>query len=231
MIIHILPLLTDNYAYVLEENGTAAIIDPGEASPVLEFLERQNLRLTHILCTHHHGDHIGGVLELKRQTQAKVYASAYDAARIAGTDEGLKEGDTVLGFQVLETPGHSRGHICFFGGKALFCGDTLFSLGCGRLLEGTAEQMWESLQKIKALPDDTNIYCGHEYTQSNARFCLSIEPENEALKRRYEEITKLRAAGKPTLPVTLTTEKDTNVFLRAQTPERFAELRTLKDRF
>ncbi|MCD8498280.1 MAG: hydroxyacylglutathione hydrolase [Alphaproteobacteria bacterium] len=235
--IHPIPILNDNYAYVIENTGQAAVIDPGEAPPVLTFLKERGLTLTHILCTHHHGDHIGGVTELKAITHASVIGPAAEQERIPGMDKLVRENDTftILGqeFKVLETPGHTRGHICFYAPslKAAFTGDTLFSLGCGRLFEGTAEEMWESLQKITALPDDTLIYCGHEYTESNARFCMSVEPDNQVLAARMTEIKDLRAAGKPTLPVTLSSEKACNVFLHANKSARFAELRALKDSF
>jgi hydroxyacylglutathione hydrolase len=237
MTTHILPLLTDNYAYVLEKQGKAAVIDPGEAAPVLAFLRQTNLRLTDILCTHHHGDHIGGVAELKGATGALVTGPDKEQARISGMDRLVKDGDRVevLGetFEAIETPGHTRGHVCYYapGLKALFSGDTLFSLGCGRLFEGTAAEMWASLQKLAALPGDTLVYCGHEYTLANGRFCLSHEPDNKALIARMAEIEALRAAGKPTLPVSLASEKASNIFLRAGSAERFAELRALKDQF
>lgn len=227
MTIHILPLLTDNYAYVIEHVGTAIIIDPGEAAPVLQFLKTKNLRLTHILCTHHHGDHVGGVVELKKQTGASVIGAAADHHRLPFLDVLVKDGDITEGLHVIETPGHTQGHICYYSPalNALFAGDTLFSLGCGRLLEGSADQMWASLQKLMALPDETLLYAGHEYTASNARFCLSIDPDNQALQNRAAQLQT------PTYPVTLSTEKQTNIFLKAKSPAEFAGLRTLKDNF
>lgn len=229
MIIHILPLLTDNYAYVIEQNSTAMVIDPGEAAPVLGFLKTKNLRLTHILCTHHHGDHVAGVPELKTQTGARVIGSAADHYRLPFLDILVKDGNITEGLHVIETPGHTQGHICYYSPtmKALFAGDTLFSLGCGRLLEGTADQLWGSLQKLIALPDETNLYAGHEYTASNARFCLSLDPDNEALQKRAAHIQTI----KPTYPVSMATEKQTNIFLKAKSPAEFAELRALKDKF
>lgn len=237
MTIHILPVLDDNYSYVWEHEGRAAVIDPGEAAPVASFLKDRNLALTHILCTHHHGDHIGGVADLKAASGAVVIGPAAETARIPGMDKEVREADRfeISGqeFTVLETPGHTRGHIVFYapGLRAAFTGDALFSLGCGRLFEGTAEEMWASLQKIMALPDETLIYCGHEYTLSNARFCQHVEPDNEALARRIAEVSALRAAGRPSLPVTLAAEKACNAFLRAGSARRFGELRALKDRF
>lgn len=229
MTIHILPILTDNYAYIIEESGKAMVADPGEAAPVIRFLEQNALTLTHILCTHHHGDHVGGVMELKAKTNAAVIGPAKE--RIEGVDILVKHGDHVEGFEVIETPGHTLGHVCYYAPGILFSGDTLFSMGCGRLFEGTPTDMWASLQKLSNLPDDTHVYCGHEYTQSNGRFCLSIEPDNSDIVLRMAEVAELRSSGKPTLPVTLGTEKSTNLFLRAGSVERFAELRRMKDLF
>lgn len=235
--VHIIPLLTDNYAYALEKNGDAAVIDPGEAAPVLAFLNDKGLTLTHILCTHHHGDHIGGAPELKAETGALVIGPASETARIPFMDKLVREGDMfdVCGetLHVIETPGHTRGHVCYYapGLKALFSGDTLFSLGCGRLFEGSANEMWNSLQKLTALPDETKLYCGHEYTAANARFCAYSEPENTALQERIAEIERLRSAGLPTIPSTLASEKTCNVFLRAGSAERFGVLRAQKDSF
>lgn len=233
-----IPMLRDNYSYLLiAEDERAAIIDPTEAEPAVHEIERRNLSLRFILNTHHHGDHTGGNAELKRRYGCKTAAPAADLHRIADVDIPLREGD-VFSFggdaaKIIETPGHTSGHICFYfkAAKALFCGDTLFSLGCGRLFEGTAEQMWRSLSKIMALPDGTLVYCGHEYTEANGRFCLNVEPDNTALQRRMAEVVKLRAAGRPTIPATLGEEKHANAFLRAGNAERFAALRARKDGF
>lgn len=233
----IIPVLDDNYAYLLEgENGETGIVDPGEAAPVILELERRGLRPDIIFNTHHHGDHIAGNAEFKRLHDAKLAAPEKEQSRIDGIDIKLAEG-TSFSFggepvHILETPGHTRGGLCihFPESKILFTGDTLFSMGCGRLFEGTPAQMWESFGKIKALPDETQIFCGHEYTLSNGEFCLCIEPDNPALRRRMEEVRTLRDQGQPTLPVTLGIEKQTNAFLRAGSAERFAELRALKDR-
>lgn len=236
MEIKLIPLLKDNYACLLQDDsGKVAVVDPSEAAPVKAVLEEYGLKLDYILNTHHHGDHTGGNQELKAAYGCKVVGPAADARRIAGLDFGLKDGDIFeLGesaARIIETPGHTSGHICFYfeSDKALFCGDTLFSMGCGRLFEGTAAQMWHSLCKIMALPDETMIYCGHEYTLANGAFCLKIEPENPELQKRMEEVRRLRAKGLPTIPVTLAQEKDTNVFLRAGSAERFAEIRAAKD--
>lgn len=234
MKIDLIPVLNDNYTYLLQDaEGCVAIVDPGEAAPVIDALESRGLTPDWILNTHHHGDHIGGNKALKEKYGCKIAGPAVDTHRIDSLDRELKEGDAILGAQVLETPGHTSGHIVFFfpEAKALFSGDTLFSMGCGRLFEGTATQMWHSLGKILALPDDTQIYCGHEYTQANGAFCLSVEADNKDLQERMAEVEKLRAAGKPTIPVSLETEKKTNVFLRARSAERFAEIRKLKDNF
>ncbi len=236
MNITILPILKDNYAYMIETDpGIIAVVDPGEAAPVIKWLEKNNKRLTHIINTHHHGDHIAGNGALRDKYGAILAAPKADAHRIDGTDIALEEGVVfTLGeeeLQIIDTPGHTIGHIALYceSAKALFCGDTLFSMGCGRLFEGTAEQMWHSFEKIMALPDETRIYPGHEYTLSNGEFCERIEPDNQDLKKRISEVRDLRAQSKPTIPVSLATEKNTNAFLRARSAQRFAELRALKD--
>lgn len=236
--ISLLPILEDNYSYILHaDNGQIAVVDPGEAEPVIEYLDAHNLKLDFILNTHHHGDHIAGNSKLVDYYNAKLIGPAAEQHRIAGMVIALKEGESFAfggeELHVIDTPGHTAGHICFHApsSKALFAGDTLFSMGTGRLFEGSAKQMWHSLEKINALPDDTRLYCGHEYTLSNAEFCLMIEPENKALKKRYEEVKSLREQNKPTLPSTLGLEKQTNALLRAGSAERYAEIRTLKDNF
>ncbi|MCB9996451.1 MAG: hydroxyacylglutathione hydrolase [Rhodospirillales bacterium] len=236
MKIELIPLLQDNYAYLLiDGSGTVAVIDPSEAAPVQDLLESRGLTLDMIINTHHHGDHTGGNAALKKAYGCKVYAPEADAYRISTLDSGLKDGDTLnLGqssAQVFATPGHTNGHIClyFAEDKALFCGDTLFGLGCGRLFEGTPEQMWESLSKIMALPDDTDIYCGHEYTLENGTFCLDIDPDNTDLQQRMADVRSAREQNLPTIPFTLALEKKTSPFLRAGSAERFAEIRCLRD--
>lgn len=224
--IHQLAVLNDNYVYLVHcnESGATAVVDPAVAGPVLSALDQKGWTLTHILNTHHHSDHTGGNLELKKKTGCHVIGARSDAARIPGIDTPISEGEVIaLGShmgRVLFVPGHTSGHIAFWfeDSSALFCGDTLFSLGCGRLFEGTADEMWGSLKKIRNLPDDTRVYCAHEYTNSNADFALSVDAANKALSLRADEITMLRQSGKPTVPSVLGDEKKTNPFLRADDP-------------
>jgi len=251
--IHMFPCLADNYGYLLhdEDSGATAAVDTPDANEILAQLAAKGWRLTHILNTHHHADHAGGNLTLKRQTGCTIVGPRADAARIPGIDVTVGEGDVVeLGAhraRVFDTPGHTRGHIVyhFAAARAAFVGDTVFAMGCGRLFEGTPAQMWSSLGKILRWPDDTRLYCAHEYTQNNARFALTVEPQNRALRERAEAVAKLRAAGKPTVPSTLGEERATNPFLRAASSdlrstiglpdavdvEVFAKTRALKDAF
>jgi hydroxyacylglutathione hydrolase len=214
--------LQDNYVWLLRTGGSAtAVVDPAEAAPVEAVLARHGLRLTHILNTHHHSDHVGANLALKARFGATIVGPRADQARIPGIDIAVGDGDRVaLGpfeAQIFDVPGHTRGHIAYWfaDSDALFCGDTLFALGCGRMFEGTAPQFWASLEKLRALPDATNVHCAHEYTQSNARFALSVDPGNRELVARAGEIDRLRAAGEATVPSLLGIEKRTNPFLRA----------------
>ena len=245
--------LKDNYGVLLHdsETGTTAAVDAPEAAAVEAALKSTGWRLTDILVTHHHADHTGGIAELKRRHRCRVVAPDGEAARIPLVDASVREGDKVriggLEARVLETPGHTAGHISYFfpADKLAFVGDTLFSIGCGRVIEGTPEMMWRSLDKLRDLPDDTAIYCGHEYTQANIRFAKTIEPANAALAAREKEVEKLRAARKPTIPSTMGEEKAANPFLRADVPEVaksvglaggpawkvFAEIRERKNRF
>ena len=251
--IHMFPCLADNYGYLLHDAASeiTAAVDTPDAEEIAAQLAAKGWRLTHILNTHHHGDHAGGNLELKRRTGCTIVGPRADAGRIPGLDLGVGEGDVVeLGLhraRVFDTPGHTRGHIVyhFAAARAAFVGDTLFALGCGRLFEGTPGQMWSSLRKILEWPDDTRIYCAHEYTQSNARFALSVEPQNAHLRARAANVARLRAAGAPTVPSTLGEERATNPFLRPQSGdlratigleeapdvEVFARTRALKDAF
>lgn len=219
----LVPCLTDNYAVLLHEPGTGetAVIDAPQAAPIKAALAERGWRLNHIFITHHHTDHTAGIGELKAFYGAAVTGPELEADRIPGLTRGISAGTNLVcaghPIRVLETPGHTLGHVTYhFPEQSMaFTGDTLFSLGSGRIFEGDPEMMWASVSKIAALPDDTRIYCGHEYTLSNARFALTIEPENEALKARVKEVEALRAAGKPTLPAILGVEKQTNPFLRA----------------
>jgi hydroxyacylglutathione hydrolase len=218
--------LTDNFGYLVHDAATnaTASIDAPEAAPIIRTLEREGWQLTDILITHHHGDHVGGVAELKRRYNCRVVGPHDKTAGIANVDQRVGNGDVVevgkLLARVLETPGHTLDHIAyvFDSEKALFAADTLFSIGCGRVFEGTYPMMWDSLLKLRALPDDFRLYCGHEYTASNVRFALTVEPDNAALKTRADEVARLRAEGKPTIPALLGEEKKANVFLRADDP-------------
>lgn len=234
-----IPVLKDNYVYLIHdpESGATAVIDPAVYAPVMAALTSRHWRLSHILCTHHHDDHVGGNLDLKSATGALVVGSARDRLRIPGLDVAVEDGDEVFIGQatgtVIELPGHTSAHISYWFAEdaLLFCGDTLFSLGCGRLFEGTAHQMWDSLAKIKALPDNTKICCAHEYTQANGRFARTIDPDNPALLDRLVEVDTLVSHGRPTVPTTLGLERATNPFLRAADVQDFAQRRRLKDHF
>jgi hydroxyacylglutathione hydrolase len=219
--------LNDNYGVLLHdpESGATAAIDAPEAGPVEAALKTKGWRLTDILVTHHHADHTDGIPELKANHRCRVVAPHAEAARIPLVDETVRENDKVrvggLEANVIETPGHTAGHISYVfpADKLAFVGDTLFSIGCGRVIEGTPEMMWQSLLKLRGLPDDTRIYCGHEYTVANVRFARTIEPANAALAAREKEVEKLVAAMMPTIPSTLGEEKAANPFLRADVPE------------
>ena len=250
---HLFPCLSDNFGVLLHDpaTGATASIDAPEAAAVEAALKATGWPLTHILVTHHHHDHTGGIAALKANHKCRVIGPRNEAAKIADLDEMVAEGDTIklgsLTGRVLDTPGHTAGHISlvFDADKLAFVGDTLFSIGCGRVIEGTMEQMWNSLLKLRALPDDTKFFCGHEYTLANIKFALTIEPDNAALKARAKEAEQLRADGKPTIPATIGAEKAENCFLRADVPsvaaalgmsgkspaEVFAEIRTRKNNF
>lgn len=248
-----IPVLNDNYIYLIHEpiSKITAVIDPAIAEPVLEILHDKGWSLNYIFNTHHHWDHVGANSELKQKTNCKIFASATDSSRVPGIDKELKQGDTLkLGEQsikIIATPGHTLGHIVyhFVENNSLFCGDTLFSMGCGRLFEGTAEQMWQSLQLIKQLPKQTKIYCAHEYTLANGKFALTLEPNNQQLLDRLKQVKKLRSDNKPTIPSTLEQELASNPFLREDSQEikelinmtdktaveTFTKIRILKDQF
>ena len=249
----ILPVLTDNYIYLIHDpvSRETAVVDPALAQPVLNILAKKGWQLSCILNTHHHSDHIGGNLQLKQLTGCKIIAAQADSARIPGIDQGVDEGDVIsLGqhkVNVISTPGHTRAHIVyhFAEDNILFCGDTLFVMGCGRLFEGTAEQLWHSLQKLKALPKATKVYCTHEYTQTDGRFALTVEPDNPRLQQRMIEVNRLRSNNIPTVPTNIADELATNPFFRedsldlqrtigmvnSKPVEIFAKVRRLKDHF
>ncbi len=251
--IHLFSCLNDNYGYLLHdsESGLTASVDTPEVEPIQQALAEKGWQLTHIFNTHHHWDHAGGNLALKEQTGCTIIGPRADAERIPGIDVKVGDGDRFeFGLQSVEVndvPGHTRGHISFRlpEHNVAFTGDTLFAMGCGRLFEGSPEQMWKSLQKMLAWPDNTQIYCGHEYTLNNGRFALTVDPDNPTLQQRVEEVSQLRDAGQPTLPTTMAQEKATNPFLRADEAgirqtldmnnarpvEVFARIRALKDAF
>jgi hydroxyacylglutathione hydrolase len=247
------PCLSDNYGYLIHDakNDLTATIDTPEVAPINAALEKKGWKLTHILNTHHHFDHAGGNLELKEQWGCTIVGSGPDADRIPGIEIKVTDGDTYdfgdYTADVFDVSGHTIGHIAFYFASedVLFSGDALFALGCGRLFEGTPDQMWTSLRKLKALPDTTTVYCAHEYTAANAAFALSVEPNNSDLIARVDEIKALRADGKPTVPSNLGVEKATNPFLRPDSVQLqetigvdggdlvavFAETRRRKDNF
>ena len=245
--------LRDNYAWLAYDrsDGLCAVVDPSEAEPVRAALKARGLTLTHILNTHHHPDHVGGNQALKAEFAATIIGPGKDSARIPGIDVGVFEGETYAvgghAAKVFEIPAHTRGHIAFWfeADGAVFTGDTLFAMGCGRLFEGDPPTMWASLSKLMKLPDATRIYCGHEYTEANGRFALTVEPGNADLNARMVEVKATRAVGRPTLPSLMGLEKKTNPFLRPNSPEIrrslglesasdvevFAETRRRKDAF
>jgi len=253
LIIEQFPCGGDNFGVLIhdEESGLTAAIDAPEEAPIRAKLKEKGWNLDEIFVTHHHADHTQGIAPLKASFGSNVTGPADEAAKISGLDRTVKGGDKFsfgrLDVRVIATPGHTLGHITYWlpDANVAFVGDTLFAMGCGRVIEGTPEMMWASLEKLLALPDTTAIYCGHEYTETNGRFALTIEPDNRDLVSRYEEVKRLRAAGKATLPTTIGLEKKTNPFLRAR--ERsiranlgmeqaapgqvFAEVRKRKDSF
>ncbi len=236
--VHVVPILRDNYCYIIEgDDRRCVVIDPGQVAPVQLFLRQNNLTPALILNTHHHADHVAGNAELGSAYDIPVIGPAGEQKLIPHISRGVIHGDTIeeanIRFEVIETPGHTNGHIVFYAPclNALFTGDTVFSMGCGRLMEGTAEQMFSSLQKLKRLPPQSNIYGGHEYTESNGCFALSVEPNNADLHTRMAEVAKRRANNLATYPVLLETELKTNPFLRVDSEKKFAELRLRKDSF
>lgn len=250
--IHQFPCLSDNFGVLIHDaaNELTASIDAPDANSVASALKERGWRLTHILTTHHHHDHTDGNLALKTSTKCTIIGPRGEAAKVPGLDKAVGDGDTFTfgshEVRVLDTPGHTAGHISYWlpADNVAFVGDTLFAIGCGRVIEGNAQMMWQSLKKLMALPKDTIIYCGHEYTQANARFALTIEPDNTTLQARAKEVDRLRAAGKPTLPTNIAIELETNPFLRPHVPtiqkrlgmegrpewEIFGEIRERKNR-
>ncbi|MEW2917448.1 hydroxyacylglutathione hydrolase [Ruegeria sp. ANG10] len=248
-----IPCLSDNYAFLAHDavSGNTALIDAPEAGPILAELDARGWTLSHVLLTHHHWDHVDGLAGILEKHAPTVIGAAADAHRLPPLDQQVAEGDSFeIGgepVQVLDVSGHTIGHVAFYmpQSAAVFTADSLMSLGCGRLFEGTAPQMWESLSKLAALPEETIVYSGHEYTQSNAKFAITVDPDNAALQQRMADIDAARAAGKPTVPSSLALEKATNPFLRATDPAIqdhlgmenaepavvFAEIRARKDRF
>lgn len=248
-----IPVLDDNYVYLVREptSGAVAVVDPAVTDEILAEAKKLGWNITHILNTHHHGDHVGGNLAIKEATGCTIVGPGHDPDRIPGMDLQVKDGDTYQfgaeTAQVFFVPGHTRGHIAFWfkDSDALFSGDTIFSIGCGRLFEGTPDQMWASLSRLRALPPQTRIYCAHEYTASNVRFAVTIEPDNTALRDYEAEVKTKRANNQPTVPSTLKLERAANPFLRADEPalqqaigmvgkpavDVFAEVRHRKDVF
>jgi hydroxyacylglutathione hydrolase len=239
MKIKIIPCLKDNYSYLIidEKKDTACVIDPSESDPIIRYLENNKIDLKFILNTHHHYDHVGGNQKLKEKYNAKIIGFQEDKDRIPGIDilvddQEIWENENFVA-KIIHIPGHTLGHICFyfFNNKLVFTGDTLFSLGCGRIFEGTNLQMYESLKKIKELPKDTKVFCGHEYTLNNSKFCLIHDQNNDNLKNKIKEIKKKVQNNLPTVPSTIKEELECNIFLRSKNVESFSKLRDLKDNF
>jgi hydroxyacylglutathione hydrolase len=230
--VRLVPCLSDNYAVILRDpaSGTVAVVDAPEAEPIIRVLDAENWKPTHILVTHKHGDHIQGIPALKQRYKSTVVGPRAEASEIPTLDAKVAEPDVVevgsLRARVFDTPGHTAGHICFWfeREKLLFAGDTIFAIGCGRAIERPASVLWQSLVKLRDLPGDTTIYCGHEYTLANGRFAVTVDPGNPRLKARLGDVEKTRAAGKPTIPSTMAEERATNPFLRADEPTIAAAL-------
>ena len=237
--INIIPCLQDNYSYIVKDasSGLVGVVDPSEFKPVDDFIKEKFNKIDFILNTHHHFDHTGGNLELKKKYNCKIVGSSKDESRIPGIDTKLRHNEIFkfgnIEFKIILVPGHTSGHICFYSvnEKIIFTGDTLFSLGCGKIFEGTYNQMYESLSKLKNLPLDTKIYCGHEYTLQNSKFCIEHDPLNQNLINKILEVKKKINNGTPTLPTTLEDELKCNIFLRANDVKNFSKLRDLKDNF
>ena len=238
MLVETIRCLEDNFSYILiDQNKNACVIDPSESEPIINFVEKKNIKIKYILNTHHHFDHIGGNKEIKKKYNAKIVAYKNDLHRIPDVDISLKNNQiwTAENFKskIIHIPGHTNGHICFFfeNEKIAFTGDTLFSLGCGRIFEGTYEEMFSSLKKLKELPKETKIYFGHEYTLKNSEFCLKYDKNNKRLQKKINEIKNKVNNNVPTVPSTIEDEIACNIFLRAKTLGEFSKLRDLKDNF
>ena len=239
MRIQIIPCLQDNYSYLLidEENNVACVIDPSEADPIINYLERNKIKLKFILNTHHHYDHVGGNQKLKEKYGASIVGYKGDKERIPGIDILVDDQETWMhenfAAKVIHVPGHTLGHICFYFYKeeSIFTGDTLFSLGCGKIFEGTYSQMFNSLNKLKKLPQRTKIFCGHEYTKQNSKFCMANDKSNKNLKVKINDMELKLKGGLPTIPSTIKDELECNIFLRSNNVESFSKLRDLKDNF
>jgi hydroxyacylglutathione hydrolase len=239
MKIKIIPCLQDNYCYLVidEENNIACVIDPSEADPVIKYLDNNKIKLKFILNTHHHYDHVGGNQKLKEKYNASVIGYKGDKERIPEIDILVKDQETWIhkNFEakVIHVPGHTLGHICFYfyKEKSIFTGDTLFSLGCGKIFEGTNSQMFNSLMKLKELPQSTKVFCGHEYTRQNSKFCMAHDRNNKNLKAKINDIELKIKNGLPTIPSTIKDELECNIFLRSSKVEDFSKLRDLKDYF
>ena len=231
------PAFADNYMWLVHdrESGETAVVDPGDAAPVLSAAQARGWHIGQVWNTHWHPDHTGGNAEIKAATGCRITGPAAEAVRIPTLDVLVAEGDTVMlgdvAAQVLDVPAHTAGHIAFHfaDDQAAFVGDTLFAMGCGRLFEGTADQMFANMRKLEALGDDTAIYCAHEYTLSNGRFALSVEPDNAALVERMAKVTAMRERGEPTVPTSIALERATNPFMRAASVAELAERRLAKD--
>lgn len=233
----LVPVLDDNYAYILQSGDDVAIVDAGDAAPIIKALEAKKLVPSIVFNTHHHGDHIGGNKELKEKHGVKIIGPLKDQHRIEHMDQGVSESDIIsFGNEeilIMETPGHTSGHIClwFEQSATLFSADTLFAMGCGRTFEGTSEELFKAFERFKTLPDHTKIYCGHEYTENNGEFCLSVDPDNQDLIKRMADVRALRQKNIPTIPTTIGLEKKTNIFMRAKDAGTFKKYRDLKDTF
>lgn len=253
MKIEIIKCLQDNYSYLIinEKTKSACVVDPSEAEPIIDYVEKNNINLKFILNTHHHFDHVGGNNQLKKKYSSKIIGSKIDSQRIPGIDILLKDGDKFefgsINFEILFVPGHTSGHIAFYSKneKIIFTGDTLFSMGCGKIFEGTSSQMFNSINKIKKLPKKTKIFCGHEYTKKNLDFCMKYESENKFLLKKSSWVMNKIIKGLPTIPIELEEELKTNIFLRCDNLALknqlkmkdssdeliFKKLRNLKDEF